>query len=261
MSIIRRCHMKVQSLISRLEEIAPPGLAEEYDAGRIGLILKGAEDIEKAAVALDPTPYAIRRAAEEGAGILITHHALIWEPVSRIGEELAFKLKMLLDYGISLYTMHTNYDNAPGGVNDVLAGLIGLESPEPFYGGRAGCIAEMSLREFSRMAAKRLGCSVEYAGEEGRMVRRIATVAGSGFRLALEHAKESRIDVLLSSELRHDVIRGRGDVALVSAPHYYTEAPAMRSLAGRLSGVLPAFFIEDPPGLKTIEWDEKRERV
>jgi dinuclear metal center YbgI/SA1388 family protein len=253
--------MKVESLISRLEEIAPPGLAEEYDTGRIGLALKGSPDIEKVAVALDPTLYAIKKAAEEGAGMLITHHALIWEPVSRISEELGLKIRLLLNSGISLYTMHTNYDNAPGGVNDVLAGLIGLESPEPFYGGRVGDIGEMSLMEFSHMVAERLGCSVEYAGEDGRVVRRIATVAGSGFRLALEQAKENRIDALLSSELKHDVIRGRGDVALVSAPHYYTEAPAMRSLARRLSDAVPAFFIEDPPGLKTVKWDEKRERV
>ncbi|AFC99401.1 dinuclear metal center protein, YbgI/SA1388 family [Methanocella conradii HZ254] len=253
--------MKVESLISRLEEIAPPGLAEEYDAGRIGLILKGSREVGRVAVALDPTPYAIRRAAEDGAGMLVTHHTLIWDPVSRISEELAHKLRLLLDNGLSLYTMHTNYDNAPGGVNDVLAGLIGLRSPEAFYGGRVGTVEEMSLRELACMASARLGCSVEYVGEESRMVRHVATVAGSGFRLALEHAKENRIDVVLSSELKHDVIRGRGEVALVSAPHYYTEAPAMRSLAERLNAIVPTVFIDDPPRIKTIKWDEIRERV
>jgi len=108
--------MKLDDLVRRLEELAPPALAEEFDAGRIGLIVKGAEDVDKVATALDPTPYVIRRAAEEGARALVTHHTLIWDPVNAINEDLAVRLKLLLDSGMSLYSMHTNYDNAPGGV-------------------------------------------------------------------------------------------------------------------------------------------------
>jgi hypothetical protein len=48
------------------------------------------------------------------------------------------------------------------------------------------------------------------------------------------------------------VIRDRGDVALVSAPHYFTEAPAMRRLAEQLSAVLPATFVDDPPEIRVI---------
>jgi dinuclear metal center YbgI/SA1388 family protein len=250
--------MKLSDLVSRLEEIAPPALAEEFDAGRIGLIVKGAEDVDKVATALDPTPYVIRSAVEEGAQALVTHHTLIWDPVNSISEDLAVRLKLLLDSGMSLYSMHTNYDNAPGGVNDVLAGLMGLTDTAVFYGGRAGNVPEMSLSNFAALASDRLGSDVEYVGDDDQVIRRAVVVAGSGFRLALDEARKAGIDVLLSSELKHDVILGRGNMALVSAPHYFTEAPAMKALADRLRQMVPAVYIDDPPRIKTIQKDGKR---
>src|SRR5271157_36826 len=244
--------MKLRSLISRLEEIAPPELAEEFDHGKIGLIVRGTPEVGRIATALDPTPYAISRAIERGASMLVTHHTLIWDPVNRIDEDLAFQLKLLLGSHLSLYSMHTNYDSAPGGVNDVLAKLIGLTNPEPFYGGRSGNIREMDLEEFAGLASEKLGCLVEYLGDDKKPVRRVATVAGSGFKLALDPARYGNVDVLLSSELKHDVIRNCGDLALVSAPHYFTEAPAMKVLADRLNDFIPSFFIDDPPHIRTV---------
>ena len=250
--------MKLDNLVARLEEIAPPALAEEFDVGRIGLIVKGTEDVKKVATALDPTPYAIQRAIDEGAQALVTHHTLIWDPVNTIGEDLAIRLKLLLDSGLSLYSMHTNYDRAPGGVNDVLAGLIGLSEAVEFCDGRAGKVREQSLRSFASLVSERLGCDVEYVGNDDRRIRRVALVSGSGFRLALDGSRKAEIDVLLSSELKHDVILGRGHVALVSAPHYFTEAPAMKALAERLGHLVPTVFIDDPPHIKTIHKDGRR---
>lgn len=247
--------MRLHDLVGILEEIAPPALAEDFDAGRIGLAVEGSAEVTRVATALDPTPYAIRRAIDAGAQALVTHHALIWDPVNAIDAGLAVRLKLLLDAGLSLYTMHTNYDNAPGGVNDVLAGLVGLSSPEPFRGGRIGDIPETALRPFAAGVARKLGCGVEYAGDGDRRVRRVAVAAGSGFRQGLGEAMRAGADALLSSELKHDVILGCGGVALVSAPHYFTEAPAMRALADRLSPIVPAAFIDDPPRIEAIGRD------
>jgi len=48
------------------------------------------------------------------------------------------------------------------------------------------------------------------------------------------------------------VIRDRGEVALVAAPHYFTEAPAMKKLAEQLSAMVPAEFVDDPPEIRVI---------
>jgi len=135
---------------------------------------------------------------------------------------------------------------------------MGLSDTLVFYGGRAGNSPEMSLGRFASLASEKLGCDVGFVGDDDGVIRRVVVVAGSGFRLALGEARKANVDVILSSELRHDVILGRGNVALVSAPHYFTEAPAMKVLADRLSRLVPAVFIDDPPLIKTVQKDGKR---
>ena len=239
-------------MIRTLEEIAPPELAEEMDHGKIGLIVPGTRDVKKVSTALDPTPFVIKKAAESKADALVVHHTLIWNPLTSIDNDLARSLKMLLDSRMSLYSMHTNFDRAPGGVNDTLASLLGLTSVVTIDLACAGIVENQSLASFAAMASKALHTTVEVVGDPDKEVSTVVTSAGSGFRDALPIAKRLNADVLLSSELRHDVIRDRGEVALVSAPHYFTEAPAMRKLAEQLSAVLPATFVDDPPEIRVI---------
>src|SRR6056297_373649 len=102
--------MELSEIVKILEGIAPPELAEDFDIGRIGLTLDLDNDVKRIAVALDPTKYVLERAAQIGADLLITHHTLIFHSVNLISKELADLLKIALDNGISLYSMHTNYD-------------------------------------------------------------------------------------------------------------------------------------------------------
>ncbi|MGA9141594.1 MAG: Nif3-like dinuclear metal center hexameric protein [Methanocella sp.] len=244
--------MELSELIRTLEEIAPPELAEEMDDGKIGLIVPGTREVKKVATALDPTPYVIKKAAESGANALIVHHTLIWNPVAMIDRGLAASLKALLDSRMSLYSMHTNYDRAPGGVNDTLASLLGLTSVVSIELSCAGITENQSLASFAATASKALQTDVEVVGDVDKDICTVVTSAGSGFRETLPIAKRLNADVLLSSELKHDVIRDRGDIALISAPHYFTEAPAMKKLAERLNENVPAKFIDDPPGIRVI---------
>lgn len=244
--------MELSALVRTLEEIAPPELAEEMDKGKIGLIVPGTRDVKKVATALDPTPYVIKKAAEAKVNALVVHHTLIWNPVATIDRDLAQSLKLLLDSRLSLYAMHTNFDRAPGGVNDTLASLLGMTSVVAIELACAGVVEKQSLEAFAATAAKTLGSDVEVVGDPDREVRTIVSSSGSGFREALPIAKRLNADVVLSSELKHDVILDRGDVALVSAPHYFTEAPAMKKLAERLADCVPADFIDDPPGIRVI---------
>ena len=130
--------MNLRELIPILESIAPPALAEDFDAGRIGLVLDRGADIRKIAVALDPTDHVLKEAARLGANLLVTHHTLIFDPVNLISKRLSDLLKIAIDSDISIYTMHTNYDKAEGGVNDVLAGILGLRCIIPLALGRLG---------------------------------------------------------------------------------------------------------------------------
>jgi dinuclear metal center YbgI/SA1388 family protein len=119
--------MKVSDIIHDLEEIAPPRLADEGDM--IGLqVGDGQADVTRLLVAVDPTPAVVDYAVDSGAGLLVTHHPLIHRPIETLaaGEPMRDRLIKLVAAGRALYVMHTNYDSVEGGVNDVLAGRLGV---------------------------------------------------------------------------------------------------------------------------------------
>jgi dinuclear metal center YbgI/SA1388 family protein len=241
--------MNLHSLIPLIESIAPPALAEDFDIGRIGLVLDRDADVQKIAVALDPTNYVLKEAARLGANLLITHHTLLFNPVNLISKKLSDTLKIAIDNDISIYTMHTNYDKAEGGVNDVLAELLGLNNITPLALGRIGEIKPQSAREFASFIAKKLDTHVQYAGD--RKIRKVMVIGGSGFRREyIDIAFEHGADALVSGELRHDALRYAGELCLFDATHYATEAPAMKRLCERLP--VESTFIEDKPMVRIL---------
>lgn len=239
--------MNLKDIITLLESIAPPALAEDFDTGRIGLVLDRTAKVRKIAVSLDPTDHVLKEAVRLGANLLITHHTLIFDPVNLISKRLSDTLKIAIDNDISIFTMHTNYDMVEGGVNDVLAGLLGLRNITPLALGRVGEIEPLSAKEFAVLISKKLDTHVQYIG--GSEIRKVMVIGGSGFRreyidIALEHCA----DALVSGEMRHDAIRyAEGRICLFDATHYATEAPAMKRLCERLPE--GSIFIEDKPGV------------
>ncbi|MFW6108638.1 MAG: Nif3-like dinuclear metal center hexameric protein [bacterium] len=115
-----------------LDQMAPSGLAEEWD--NVGLLLGDPEaPCERAAVSLEPTRSVLDRAADAEAQLLVTHHPLIFRPLSRVTAAEAGGALLLeaARRSVALAAAHTNLDVAPGGVNDVLAELLELRKVEP----------------------------------------------------------------------------------------------------------------------------------
>lgn len=247
----RLVFMELDSLIETLEAIAPPELADPIDAGRIGLISRGRENINAITVALDPTANVIQNAIQTNADILITHHTLIWDPITKVPLSIQKQLTLILENDLSFYVLHTNYDAAPGGVNDVLAQLLGLYDIEPFGIGRIGSIRPISTLDFVKNVAQKLDTPVQFVGT--RDIQKVAVIGGSGFD-ATDQAIAAGADALLSAELRHAAIRrAEGHLSLVDATHYATEVPAMKVLAQRLGGN----FIDDKPKLSSFAYQVK----
>ncbi len=241
--------MKISTILPVLEQIAPLELAEDFDEGKIGAILNLDNNIEKIAVALDPTDYVLNRAADIGADMLITHHTLIFHPITIVTKPLADSLKIALDNNISLYSMHTNYDKVQGGVNDVLADKLGLVNVVELELGRIGEVPTCSTDSFAKHVSKSLDTHVQYVGDRDD-ISRVMVIGGSGFRPGyLDIARENKVDAFVSGELKHDVIRARGDISLIDATHYATENPAMEHLCKRLLDMLDVdveFIDHDP---------------
>jgi len=252
--------MKQETLIQLLEKIAPPDIAEDFDNGRIGLILDllytKNREINRIAVTLDVTDSVLQKATDFKADILICHHTPLFHPVTIINETLSKRLKIAFDNNISIYAMHTNYDNAEGGINTVLADIFELKNTFMTDFGIIGDIAPTKTEDFVHSVSKKLNAPLLYAGDNE--IRKVMICGGSCLnRHALSIAQENNVDAFLSSELKHsDVLRERGDMTVIDAGHYATENPGMKVLAKRLETELgnsaEVLFIDDNPELKSL---------
>jgi len=118
----------IRDLSQPLEAWAPPGSALDYD--NVGLQVGDASrDVTSAVVALDCTPAVLEEAVDLGAELIISHHPLIFRPLSSVtaGRFVSNLALRLAEAGVALYSIHTNLDAAPGGVSFALAEQLGLE--------------------------------------------------------------------------------------------------------------------------------------
>lgn len=234
--------MHVRAFIEEMERLAPPDLAEDFDTGKIGLVVEGKEDIVRVCCALDATPFVVQQAVMASADMLVVHHTPLWTPVTALTGRTAGLMRALLSAQMNLYVMHTNFDRAQEGVNDALAELLSLTDIEPMASGSIGTCT-LSPAEISR----RLGGNLRLWGEMKRC-KRLAIVAGSGFDPALiDEAYRRGADAFLSAEIKHAVARS-SPLPCIEASHYALEAPSMQRLAGRKGWV----YIDDPPLLQII---------
>lgn len=234
--------MHVRAFIAGMEQLAPPALAEDFDEGKIGLVIEGRPGIDRVACALDATPFVVNQAVLNRADMLVVHHTPLWKPVTSLTGRTASLLRSLLSSEMNLYVMHTNFDRAKEGVNDALAELLGITDLSPMS---LGCVGTCTTppEEISR----RLGGNVRIWGTPGD-IRRIALVAGSGFDPALlDEAHALGADAFLSAEMKHSVWRA-SPLPCIEATHYALEAPAMKRLALRNGWQ----YIDDPPVLTPI---------
>ncbi|MEI7856730.1 MAG: Nif3-like dinuclear metal center hexameric protein [Methanomicrobiales archaeon] len=234
--------MHLRAFTDGMERLAPPDLAEEFDSGRIGLIIEGRTEISTVCCALDATASVVSRAVGAGADMLVVHHTPLWTPLTTLTGPIASLMRQFLTADMNLYVMHTNFDHAPEGVNDALAELLSLEDRIPLTLGLIGSCS-LTIEELAR----RLGGNIRIWGELTKFSR-LAIVAGSGFDPAfLAEAKEAGADAFLSAELKHSVARA-SPLPCIEATHYALEAPAMRRLAARNGWQ----YIEDTPQIRSI---------
>jgi dinuclear metal center YbgI/SA1388 family protein len=234
--------MDLRIFIREMEALAPPALAEEFDAGRIGLVVEGKPEVETACCALDATPRVVREAIRAGAEMLVVHHTPLWTPVTALTGQTAALMRQILLAHLNLYVMHTNFDRATGGVNDALADLLSLEDITRMSLGLTGTCT-IPVGEISR----RLGGNLRVWGRLDTL-HRLALVGGSGFDPAImAEAVALGADAFLSAELKHSVAR-HAPLACIEATHYALEAPAMQQLAARQGWL----YIADPPEIQYL---------
>ncbi len=221
----------VDEILTVLDEIAPLSTAEEWD--NAGFQVGDLEaPIKKALVCLDVTESALEKAKEIGADLIISHHPLLFSPLSDLpADHLIYKLAVA---GISNIAMHTNLDKACGGVNDCLAAVLGLTDLHEAYGlGRVGTLnCPLSPHDFAVKVKDLLHTAVRVK-EGSRPVKTVGLLGGAGGDV-LESAKAADADAFVTGEIKHHQWLAAPDITVVDAGHYATENVVVEPLCEML---------------------------
>jgi len=124
--------LHVQEVILILEELAPLALAQDWD--NVGLLLGDSEaEVARVMTCLTVTPEVAAEAIAERVDLIVSHHPILFQPVQHLTTTDP-QGRMLLDLivaGVAVYSPHTAYDDAAGGINDQMAAALGLRDVAP----------------------------------------------------------------------------------------------------------------------------------
>jgi dinuclear metal center YbgI/SA1388 family protein len=123
---------KLSDIVGIINKIAPQTLAETWDA--VGLqVGDPAASVTRIMTALDPGEPAVDAAIAAGCQLLVTHHPFIFKPLPRLSaaDPVTARIFRAIRNNLAVVSLHTNYDTAEGGLNDLLAQRIGVTSCTP----------------------------------------------------------------------------------------------------------------------------------
>ena len=240
---------RVKDIVKTLNLEAPFRLAESWD--NVGLLVGSPDqEVTSILIGLDPTNTLIEEALTSDANTVVTHHPVIFQPLSSIntadpGGKL---LEKALTNRIAIIGCHTNLDSAADGVSDILAAKLGLRELSPllpsaekeFSGtglGRIGCFSvPVSATVFMERVLEVLNLpSVQIAGKVPKTIKTVAVCGGSGSDLAAE-ALARGADIYLSAEIKHNIAIWaiENSFCVIDGTHFATEKPSVGLLAEKL---------------------------
>ncbi|MHC4519371.1 MAG: Nif3-like dinuclear metal center hexameric protein, partial [Planctomycetota bacterium] len=123
--------MKVKDISAVVEEIAPLGLAQDWD--NVGLLVGNPERrIKNVLLTIDVTRAVVEEARRLKTDLIISYHPVIWDGLKQVvGSGPSRVVHDLIRAGIAVFSIHTALDAVVGGVNDGLADMLGIEDAKP----------------------------------------------------------------------------------------------------------------------------------
>ena len=234
--------MKLQKIINELEKIAPIELAEDWD--NVGLMVGDNEsDINKVLIALDFNSLVLEEAIKVKADLIITHHPLIFNPLKSVTDKNILKA---IENKISIYSMHTNLDNAVNGVNYALAEILELYNCAQSGMIRWGYCEEQTLSYYVNLVKEKLKTdSVRIVGDNNKNIKKIAVLGGSGGSF-VNQVSDLGCDLYITGECAYNYAQDafENDLCVIAAGHFETENPIVSKLKKILEHRIDAEIIE-----------------
>ena len=226
-------------MLSALEQFAPLPLQESWDNAGLQLGLTEAE-VSGALLCLDVNEQIVDEAIRKGCNLIVSHHPLLFRGLKQITDATQVQRTVVkaIKHDVVVVSMHTNMDNARGGVNWKIAERLGLTdvrflapSPSERAGGEvsgSGVVGdlpqEMAAEDFVRMVKERFGVACALCNELlQRPVRKVALCGGAGDFL-LDDAVRQGADAFITGEMHyHQYFGYEQRIQICVIGHYQSE--------------------------------------
>ncbi len=230
-----------------LDKSIPKSLSCDWDNDGLMCCPDPEKNVHKVLLTLDISEKAAEYAIENGFDVIISHHPLIFRPVSSVSTDNTVTriLIKLIKSGISAFSFHTRLDALSGGVNDALSEKLEILDPDSLDemgSGRIGYISDsMTIDEFAKFVKKRLAAPVVKYIDAGKTVNKIAVVGGSG-KDFINTAIKLGADTFVSGEIGYSAFYSgySGVINIVEAGHFCTENPVLDKLDLMIKGFCDA---------------------
>lgn len=242
-------------IIERFERFASPVLAESWDHSGLQV---GNPDrpVRRVMTTLDVRPAVVEEAARRGVDFIFAHHPVMFKPARDL--DLRNPQNQLyadlLAQEITVYAAHTNLDTANGGMNDWLAEKLNLIDPTPLVDagidpltgdpvgmGRVGDLGRaLPISEFIRYCGaafhlKDLRLILPNGGDDGRKIRRVAILGGSGAAF-YRQARAAGADAYLTGDVSYHQAQDIQESGLIGLDlGHHIEAVAIEGIASLLA--------------------------
>jgi dinuclear metal center YbgI/SA1388 family protein len=243
--------MNAIDVVKWLETHFPKELA--YDWDNVGLQVGSLNRrCQTVLVTLDVTKEVVEEAVALKAELVISHHPLIFKPIYNVATESprGRVIAQLIQHKIALYSAHTNYDLAEGGMNDELAAALGLRDvgllDETDRIGRYGTIDPTSLEDFIAFVQRILNIrEARYIGRSGIQIRTVGISGGSGSN-HVGAAQRKNCDLYLTGDVTyHTALDCRQMGQNVLDIGHYAETIFKSAVARRLREAFPELDVRE----------------
>ncbi len=226
--------MKIKEVIAALEQFAPLPLQEDFDNAGLQLGLTEAE-VSGALLCLDVTEETVAEAVEKGCNLVVSHHPLLFHGLKQIvdADSVQRTVKMAIKNDVTIVSMHTNLDNAVGGVNWKIAEKLGLETGRQGVQGvqgekcglYVGTFAKpLSANDFISLLKTRMEAQCVMTNELlKREIRKVAICGGAG-SFMLDDAIAQGADAFVTGEMHYHEYFGHDQkIQIAVIGHYESE--------------------------------------
>ena len=250
--------MKIKEVLSALERFAPLPLQEDWDNAGLQIGLTEAE-ASGALLCLDVNEQIVDEAIAKGCNIIVSHHPLLFRGLKRIsGDDYVQRVVIkAIKHDICIVSMHTNMDNARGGVNFKMAEKLGLANvgffaEKPGADAGSGVVGELpeavSAEDFVAAVKKAFGVECAMCNELlKRPVKTVAICGGAGDFL-LPQAIALGADAFITGEMHYHVYFGHEQkIQICVIGHYQSEqytSEIFKSIISEACEELPVYQAE-----------------